>query len=311
MSLGRTPSALDRGAARLDGEPARGAAHVALLDARALGDPVVARVHARGEVVVRQGLVGQRRAPPDDASAAQATEHRCVAHAVRSHAMGWLTVTRSPSTAMRPMTTPAKGERTSWSPTRPTTAPAWITSPAASSAVGREHPGGRADDEPLGREEVLTFVPGQMRRGARRRDRLEQAVDLVGGAHRDRPEVRHRALRHAGQHAAGTELDQSVTPASASVSRHWRHRTGLHSCADSRLAQSAPVSWARASTFDTTGTSVSRGFGVGDGLAQPVSSRRHERRVERTARRAAAGSSSLRAPSRSPPQRRRPRASPR
>ena len=35
-------------------------------------------------------------------------------HAVRSHAMGWLRVRRSPATASRPFTVPRNGERTSW-----------------------------------------------------------------------------------------------------------------------------------------------------------------------------------------------------
>ena len=105
--------ALERGTAGLDREAAGRAADAALLDAGALGDPLVARVHRRGEVVVRDGLVGERGAPAGDARPAQAPEGGRGGHAVRSHAMGWLTATRSPSTAMSPITEPPNGERTS------------------------------------------------------------------------------------------------------------------------------------------------------------------------------------------------------
>ena len=56
-------------------------------------------------------------------------------HAVRSHATGWLRVSRSPATARRPMTTPRNGERTAWPATWPTTRPRSMCSPSAS--VGR------------------------------------------------------------------------------------------------------------------------------------------------------------------------------
>ena len=57
----------------------------------------------------------------------------------------------------------------------------------------------------------------------------------------------------------GPSSAKSVTPSDCSLTRLWRHRTGLDSCAESRLAQSPPASWGFASTFDTTGMSVSRG----------------------------------------------------
>ena len=60
----------------------------------------------------------------------------------------------------------------------------------------------------------------------------------------------------------GPHSTRVVTPASARAMRHWRHRTGLHSCAESRLAQSSPWWCASASTLEITGTSVSRGFAL-------------------------------------------------
>ena len=121
-----------------------------------------------------------------------------------------------------------------------------------------EDAGGRADDEALDGEQVLALD-------------ADRAACGVGGrptrsACRAPPAWRPRscgassgALGHAGQHAARAELDevgdaevlereQAVLPA---------HRDD--SWADSRLAHSLPSSWGRASTLETTGTSVSRG----------------------------------------------------
>ena len=69
----------------------------------------------------------------------------------------------------------------------------------------------------------------------------------------------------------GPSSAKSVTPRSASSCRHCFQRTGDDSWADSRLAHSLPSWWGRASTLETTGTSVSRGS------ASAIASRRRLR----------------------------------
>ena len=60
----------------------------------------------------------------------------------------------------------------------------------------------------------------------------------------------------------GPSSTKPVTPDSWSVTRQCFQRTGLDSCAESSEDHSSPLSCASASTFDTTGTSVSRGLAV-------------------------------------------------
>ena len=181
--------------------------------------------------------------------------------AVRSQAMGWRLVTRSPSTASTPASMPANGERTSWSPTWPSTSPAAMRVPSREAVDRAEHAGGRADHDPLGGEEVLALV---------RRRRAAAPASAMSSSSRSRSSgvaterVRapvDGALGHAGEHGARAELDEvgDARPRSRSCSV-WRQRTGLHSWATSRPAHSSPLVWARASTLDDDGqVGVARG----------------------------------------------------
>jgi hypothetical protein len=56
----------------------------------------------------------------------------------------------------------------------------------------------------------------------------------------------------------GPSSANPVTPKSASSSRQCFHLTGLDSCAESSADHSSPWSWARASTLEMIGISVSR-----------------------------------------------------
>ena len=91
---------LERLAARLDREADGGAADVALVDAGALDDPLVDGVDRLLEVVVGDHLRRQRGAPAGDDGAADVGRDWRACQTVLSQAMGWRSVTRSPSTAM-------------------------------------------------------------------------------------------------------------------------------------------------------------------------------------------------------------------
>ncbi len=180
-------------------------------------------------------------------------------HAVRSQAIGWRTATRSPATAMSPgaprrTATAPRGRRRDRPRSRP-------RSSAPSAIVGRrrEDARRRADDQSLGGEQVLALVVRRRRRGLRaRRTRAAcRAPRACARRRRGRPATVRLAMPVSTP--PGPSSTKVGDAASASASRHCRQRTGLQSCADSRLAQSSPSSWARASTFETTGTSVSRG----------------------------------------------------
>ena len=78
----------DGGCGGLDCHVDRGTADPALADAGPFSDPGVGGVHVLGEVVVGDDLFGKGGADPGDANT----------HAVvRSQAIGWREVTRSPS----------------------------------------------------------------------------------------------------------------------------------------------------------------------------------------------------------------------
>ena len=80
----------------------------------------------------------------------------------------------------------------------------------------------------------------------------------------------------------GPSSAKSVTPSDSRVTRLCRQRTGLDSCADSRLVQSDPRWWGLASTLETTGTSLSRGCAASIAVAEPLAGGGHEGGVERT-----------------------------
>ena len=86
---------------------------VTILSGRALPQPVMRALEGATALILlhpgAQRVRGRQKSPRD--------------HAVRSHAMGWLRVSRSPATARRPFTVPWNGERTSLPATCPTTRP--------------------------------------------------------------------------------------------------------------------------------------------------------------------------------------------
>src|SRR5581483_6380875 len=129
--VGPEAGLLERGGAGGDSQRRRGTADAAFADAAALDDPLVAGVEGLLEVVVRDDLVRQRRAPSDDASGP---------HDVRNQAIGCRDITRSPRWARTPSRRPENGDRTSASPTVPSRSPALMVRPASSSGTGSKSP---------------------------------------------------------------------------------------------------------------------------------------------------------------------------
>ena len=223
--------------------------------------PVRSTIHSslvsrRGlEVGVGDDLVGQGGAPAGDRGIAGGVRPR---HAVRSQAMGWRGMTRSPATARKPLTVPANGERTSCAgdvadARRPTS----IVLALGERRGGLEHAGGRAHDQALDHEQVLAVVVTDGAAGGPAR-RSTSGVEVVGRGDRHGAGAVDGALGHAGEHRARAELEERRDAVAASRSSVWRQRTGLHSWASSRPAHSSASGWGRASTLATTGTSRSR-----------------------------------------------------
>ena len=104
-------------------------------------------------------LSGRAVPQPVMVAPADAGGHAVRAHAVRSQAMGWLVVTRSPATASMPIDRAGEGGADLvLADGAEDGAGHRRCQPAATVADGLEHPRGGADHEPLGGEEVLALV---------------------------------------------------------------------------------------------------------------------------------------------------------
>ena len=191
--------------------------------------------------------------------------------ATRSQTSGWPSWTRSPSAASQRITCPAKGVRTSVTPTRPTRSPTSTDGRllavaagagqqpgpgAASEASGQKMPARGADDDPLGHVEVFALVrAGSARHVPACADLVHQGVEVLRVGDRQRLDARagsawpgrsgpHPArARRGGQAQAGERLE-GLAPA--------------HRAAQLRRQESGPLGGVVvhvASTLATTGTS--------------------------------------------------------
>ena len=116
-------------------------------------------------------------------------------------------MTRSVSSAMKLCSTPANGERTSTSPTWPTTVPTSMVEPSRSSATGVKMP---AAGLTTSRSTAKRCSPSCWRGpdGGAGADPFEQLVEVLGRGDRDRAASRDGPFGHAGQHRAGAELGE-------------------------------------------------------------------------------------------------------
>ena len=260
----------------------------ALLDAGALGDPLVGGVEAGLEsalVTTRSG-----RAVPQPVMMAPRTPAGTApcagGHAVRSQAIGWLVVTRSPSTASMPDEDAREGGADLLVADL-----CRATVPGASSQAGLGVGGRRRRRRRRGSRPCARWRRGARPRGRRpRRPRppagVARAVSSLSRS--SGVETDERAWRPATVRLA---MPVSTLPGPSStkvrgarlgrgVSRVWRQRTGLQSWAPSRPPHSSAAVWARASTLAYDGQLGLAELGGVDGLAQPFAGRGHERRVE-------------------------------
>ena len=152
------------------------------------------------------------------------------ASGTRSQTSGWPSWTRSPSAASQRMTWPAKGVRTSETPTRPTRSPTAtaedgssrrvVAGPGQQARPGRlqgrlraEDAAGGADHDPLGHVEVLALVQRRLGPpGAGRADLVHQRVEVLGLGDGQGLDLGQAALGQPAQHAAGPELDEGREP---------------------------------------------------------------------------------------------------
>ncbi len=303
MWAGSTPARSRRSASGLDGQaptpcppmcrswmPERVTIHSSVVSRRASRSALVTTVSGRAPPhPVIALLRGSRAARPDTRS--QATG--CPA-TTRSPGLASQAAPRCPRTGCGPRWCPrpcrARRPRRAREPgsvPSPLSGAAVATASAVASSAARPATGSKTPAEgrsrhPLGGVEVLALMSRRHRRSRSRcrrwrpracRDRRERR--RVTGL-----EVGKRAAGQPGEHAARADLDDHrVAPVPARVSRLWRHRTGLHSCAESRPGHSAAIG-------------VDPGVDVGDhrdlgrvelarrALAEPGPGRGHERGVE-------------------------------
>ncbi len=182
MSAGSTPDCVEGLAGGRDGESSEvDPPSAASADARPLADPFVGGVHrATVRSVVGDDLLGEGRADPGEPEAdgcVGPVRRSCGAldQAVRSQAMGWDVVTRSPSMARTPWSSPANGDRTSTAPTWPTSAPGCdAVLPVRPGSERLEDTGGWTHDEAFDRRRG-TRLRGPLR--SRRHAKRRRAVD--------------------------------------------------------------------------------------------------------------------------------------
>ena len=184
----------------------------------------VGRAVGRGDLVaVGQEPVDTGRADAAGPAGDEDDRHQR-ASGTRSQTSGWPSWTRSPSAASQPMTCPAKGVRTSETPTRPTrsptsTADGWLGVAVGAGqearagrlqrGLGAEDAARRAHHHPLGHVEVLALVQRRLGPpGAGRADLVHQRVEVLGLGDGQRLDLGQAALRQSAEDAARAQLDQ-------------------------------------------------------------------------------------------------------
>ena len=248
-----------------------------------------------GEEPAHAGGADAAVAPGDQHDGHQVTHQRS---GTRIQTRGWPSWTRSPAAASHPTTWPAKGVRTSVSPTRPTRSPTATTEMASASGPpsvpgSRPVPGARSDSSgvkmplpgahhhPLGHVEVLALVErGLGPPGAGLGDPVHQGVEVGRLGHGQRLDLGQAPLGQPAQHPAGPELDQG---GEAQPGERLERLAPAHRAAELGRQEAGPVGRIVVHAGVDVGHHAHLGGperDVGQGLAQRGACPLHERRVE-------------------------------
>ena len=189
----------------LDGEAGRRAADAPFADAGPLADPGVGGVEGGLEVGVGDDLLGQGGTPPGDRPAASGRGRLMTCAARRSAGS---TMTRSPAIASTPATGRSNGDTDLLVADGAEHLAHAQLGARPEGGVRLEHPGGRADDHPLGGEQVLALDACRVASVGWSVSVVEQPIELVGRGHGVGAGAGDRPLGQAGQHRPGTDLDE-------------------------------------------------------------------------------------------------------